>query len=125
MLSFHKTFNGGIMGTDIKWGANFNGSSKHIISQQMQIFLLRYRAVIMRVRVHFSDVNGPKGGLDKRCMVIAKLRSAGGEITIQSKGMDYLEVFQSSFERLIRSLQRETTKQRQKPIRINRRGLST
>lgn len=113
------------MNTDIKWGSSLNGSSKHIISQQMQIFLLRYRAVIMRVRVHFSDVNGPKGGLDKRCMVIAKLRSAGGEITIQSKGMDYLEVFQSSFERLIRSLQRETTKQRQKPIRINRRGLST
>lgn len=113
------------MGTDIKWGANFNGSSKHIISQQMQFFLLRYRAVIMRVRVYISDVNDPKGGLDKCCMVIAKLRSAGGETTIQGKGMDYLEVFQSSFERLIRSLQRETTKQRQKPIRINRRGLST
>jgi hypothetical protein len=43
-----------------------------------------------------SDVNGPKGGLDKPCMVIAKLRSAGGKITIQSKGMGYLEVFQSS-----------------------------
>jgi len=81
------------MGTDVKWGANFNGSSKHIISQQMQIFLLRYRAVIMRVRVHFSDVNGPKRGLDKRCMVIAKLRSAGGEIIIQSKGWIILRFF--------------------------------
>jgi hypothetical protein len=95
-----------------------------MVSQQMQIFLLRHRAFIMRVRVRFSDVNGPKGGLDKRCMVIAKFRSTGGEITIQSKGMDYLEVFQSSFERLIRSLQRETTKHRQMPIRINRRGQS-
>lgn len=110
------------MSTDIKWGSpSFNDRSKYIISQQMQIFLMQYRAFIMRVRVRFSDVNGPKGGLDKRCVVIAKLRSTGGEITIQSKGMDYLEVFQSSFERLIRSLQRETTKQRQKPIRIIRR----
>lgn len=110
------------MSTDVKWGAlDFNGRSKHIISQQLQIIFLRYRAFIMRIQVRFSDVNGPKGGLDKRCTVIAKLRSTGGEITIQSKGMDYLEVFQSSFERLIHCLQRKTTKQRQKAIRINRR----
>jgi hypothetical protein len=50
----------------------------------------------MRVRVRFSDVNGPKGGSDERCIVIAKLRSTtdGGEITIQSNEIDYLEVFQ-------------------------------
>ncbi len=72
-----------------------------------------------------SDVNGPKGDLDQRCMVIAKLRCAGGEITIQSNGMAYLEVFQSSLERLLRSLQGETTTQRQQPIRINRRGQYT
>jgi hypothetical protein len=82
------------MSTDIKWGSlSFNDRSKHIISQQMQIFLWQYRAFILRIRVRFSDVNGPKGGLDKRCMVIAKLRSTGGEITIQSKGMDYFERF--------------------------------
>lgn len=110
------------MSTDVNWGnLKLNGRLRHIVLEQLQIFIWRYRAFVMRLRVRFSDVNGPKGGLDKRCRVTAKLRSTGGEITIQSKGMDYREAFQSSFERLIRSLQRETAKQRQKPIRINRR----
>lgn len=110
------------MNIDVKWSElDFNKKSKSIVAHQLQILLWRFRAVITRVRVRFSDANGPKGGRDKQCMVSAKLRPAG-KITIKSTGMDYLEVFQSSFERLILSVQREIAKQRQKPIRINRRG---
>ena len=109
------------MNIDVKWNElEFNKKSKNIVARQLQILLWRFRAVIMRVRVRFSDVNGPKGGLDKQCMVSAKLRPTG-KITINGAGIDYLEVFQSSFERLILSVQRELAKQRQKPIRINRR----
>jgi putative sigma-54 modulation protein len=110
------------MNIDVKWSElDFNKKSKSIVAHQLQILLWRFRAVIMRVRIRFSDANGPKGGRDKQRMVSAKLRPAG-KITIKSAGMDYLEVFQSSFERLILSVQREIAKQRQKPIRINRRG---
>jgi hypothetical protein len=109
------------MNIDIKWNElEFNKKSKSIVARQLQIFLWRFRAVIMRVRVRFSDANGPKGGRDKQCMVSAKLRPTG-KLTIKGAGVDYLEVFQSSFERLILSLQREIAKQRQKPIRVNRR----
>jgi hypothetical protein len=110
------------MNIDVKWSElEFSKNSRSIVTHQLQIFLRRFRAVILRVRVRFSDANGPKGGMDKQCMVSAKLRPTG-KITIKSAGMDYLEVFQSSFERLILSVQRELAKQRQKPIRINRRG---
>ncbi len=111
------------MNIDVNWSVlKFNEKSKSIVSHQLQILLWRFRAVILRVRIRFSDVNGPKGGVDKQCMVSAKLRPTG-KITIKSEGMDYIEVFQASFERLIRSVQREIAKQREKPIRINRREI--
>jgi hypothetical protein len=109
------------MSIEVRWSApQFKGKSKNIISRQLQILMWRFRAFLMRVRVNFSDVNGPKGGVDKRCIVSAKLRSPG-KITIISEGMDYLEAFQTSLARLIRFVQRELKKQREKPIRINRK----
>jgi hypothetical protein len=86
----------------------------------VQHFLGRYRAITRRVWIRFSDLNGPKGGSDKQSVVFLKLRHVG-EIIIKGEGVNYLEVFQASFERLVRSVQRELGKQRDKPIRINRR----
>lgn len=109
------------MSIDVNWSAlEFNGKSKPIISRQLQIFMWRFRSFIIRVQVRFSDVNGPKGGVDKRCTFSPELRSPG-ELTITSEGIEYLEAFQSGLARLVRSLQREIVKQREKPIRINRR----
>ncbi len=112
------------MSVDVNWSAlDSDEESKIIILRQLQYFLGRYRAVIMRVQVRFSDVNGPKGGCDKQCVVSLKLRHIG-EIIIKGDGVNYLEVFQTSFERLVRSVRRELAKQRDKPIRINRRESS-
>lgn len=112
------------MSIDVNWSTSgLDEESKNIVSRQLQYLLGRYRAVAMRVRVRFSDVNGPKGGVDKQCVVSVKLRHTG-EITIKGGGMNYLEVFQVSFERLFRSIQRVIAKQREKPIRINRRDAS-
>ena len=63
------------------------------------------------------------GVLTKQCVVSLKLRHIG-EIIIKGEGAHYLEVFQTSFERLVRSVRRELAKQRDKPIRINRREVS-
>jgi len=111
------------MDVDVNWSAvNFNDKLKAIVSRRLSFLVGRFRTLIMRVSVRFSDVNGPKGGVDKQCVVSVKLWTAG-EITIKSKGTEYQSVFQTSFERLIRSVRRELTKQREKPIRINRRDL--
>ncbi len=112
------------MSVDVNWSAlDSNEESKIIILRQLQYFLGRYRAVTTRVHVRFSDVNSPKGGCDKQCVVSLKLRHIG-EIIIKGEGVNYLEVFQTSFERLVRSVRRELAKQRDKPIRINRREAS-
>ena len=112
------------MSVDVNWSAlDPNEESKIIILRQLQYFLSRYRAYTMRVQVRFSDANGPKGGFDKQCVVSLKLRHTG-EIIIKGEGLNYIEVFQTSFERLVRSVRRELAKQRDNPIRINRREAS-
>ncbi|MEQ8764464.1 MAG: ribosome-associated translation inhibitor RaiA [Planctomycetota bacterium] len=39
---------------------------------------------IASVRMQLEDINGPKGGLDKRCLLHLRLAN-GGEVTIQQK----------------------------------------
>jgi hypothetical protein len=109
------------MNVDVQWSSlESNEKSKRAVARQLKVLMWRFRAFIIRVRVSFSDVNGPRGGVDKRCIVSAKLRSPG-EITIISEKKDFLPAFQSSLSRLIHSIHRELVKQREKPIRINRR----
>jgi len=112
------------MSIDVNWSAlDSDEESKNIVLCQLRYFLGRYRAATMRIWVRFSDVNGPKGGFDKQCVVFLKLRHIG-EIIIKGEGVNYLEVFKASLERLVRSVRRELGKQRDKPIRINRREWS-
>lgn len=111
------------MSIDVNWSAlDSNEELKNIVFRQLQYFFGRYRAVTMRVRVRFSDVNGPKGGFDKQCVIAIKLRHIGN-IIIKGEGINYLEVFKTSVERLVRSVRRELAKQRDMPIRINRREM--
>ena len=46
----------------------------------------RLAARVREVRVQICDVNGPKGGLDKRCVILATLRGGGagsGEVIVR------------------------------------------
>ena len=48
------------MSVDVQWyELEFNGKSKRIVFRQLKILLWRFRSFIMRIRVRFSDVNGP------------------------------------------------------------------
>lgn len=43
--------------------------------------LLRFREQVTWVRVQFTDLNGPKGGVDIRCKIEARIQ-AGGAIVV-------------------------------------------
>ena len=56
-----------------------------------------------RVRVHLSDINGPRGGIDKRCQI--ELMTAGGKpVVVTSLARDWLSALQSALMRASRSL---------------------
>ncbi len=88
----------------------------------LRFSLSRFHGVVTRVKVRCYDVNGPKGGMDKRCHITAKLKAAG-QVMVQGKGVNYIEALNNCLERLVRATRREIDKRRSMPIRINRREL--
>jgi hypothetical protein len=56
-----------------------------------------------RVRVHLSDINGPRGGIDKRCQV--ELITDGGKpVVVTSLAKDWFSALQSASARAAQSL---------------------
>ncbi len=83
--------------------------------ERVRFALRRLTSFVPRAKVQFSDVNGPRGGVDKRCQVELKIDNAG-TVVIASLARDWRTALDRSLSRatriLIRILQRS-----QKPVR--------
>ena len=90
------------------------------VKRLLRFSLSRFNGVVTRVKIRFYDVNGPRGGQDKRCHITAKL-NATGQVTVYGEGGDYIEALNSCLDRLVRSTRREIDKRQNKPIRKRRR----
>ncbi len=56
-----------------------------------------------RVRVHLSDINSPRGGIDKRCR-IELVTNDGKPVVVTSLAKDWLSALQSALTRATRAL---------------------
>lgn len=90
------------------------------ILRRLQFALSKFGHSIRQVQVHFSDLNGPKGGNDKKCSIKVKLVTTG-EVMVQGVGKDIATTLSYSVERVGRAVKRELERRREVPIRINRR----
>ena len=92
------------------------------MERRLLFVLSRFSTVIKTVRVRLMDINGPKGGNDKHCLIIARLRK-GGEVIIQGKGKNNTTVLYRCADRLSRGLERKLSRRLSTPIRKIRRAL--
>ena len=65
--------------------------------------LKRFTWLTPRVHVHLSDINGPRGGIDRRCQ-IELLTDGGKPVVVTSLARDWLSALQSALTRATRSL---------------------
>jgi hypothetical protein len=89
---------------------NADGAQMRDISVERVRFALRRLAdFVPHAKVRFSDVNGPRGGVDKRCQVELQTDKAG-TVVIASLARDWRSALDRSLARatrvLTRSLQR-------------------
>jgi len=82
---------------------------------RVRFALRRLTAMVPRAKVQFSDVNGPRGGVDKRCQVELKTESAG-TVVIASLAHDWRTALNRSLIRATRVLTR-SLQRNQKPAR--------
>ena len=83
--------------------------------ERVRFALSRLRAQVPRAKVQFSDVNGPRGGVDKRCQVELKTESVG-TVVIASLASDWRTALDRSLTRATRVLTRSLQRS-QKPAR--------
>ena len=82
---------------------------------RVRFALRRLSALVPRVKVQLSDINGPRGGVDKRCQVeLSTARS--GAVVITALARDWRTALDLSLGRATRALVR-TIHRKQKPPR--------
>lgn len=100
--------------------AQIDENASNEVMRLLKFSLSRFEGVVTRVKIRFFDVNGPKGGIDKRCRVSAKLRT-GEQVVVSGEGVYYIEALGNCLERLVRSIRRKISKRQSYPIRFKRR----
>lgn len=83
--------------------------------ERVRFALRRLAALVPQAKVQFSDVNGPRGGVDKRCQVELKTDGAG-TVVIASLARDWRTALDRSLTRATRVLTRGLQRS-QKPVR--------
>lgn len=88
---------------------------RNLSVQRVRFALRRLSAMVPIARVQLSDVNGPRGGIDKRCQVELKTDVAG-TVVIASMARDWRTALDRSLARATRVLTRSLQRS-QKPAR--------
>jgi hypothetical protein len=83
--------------------------------ERVRFALRRLSALVPRAKVQFSDVNGPRGGVDKRCQVELNTEAAG-TVVIASLARDWRTALDRSLGRATRVLTRSVQRSH-KPAR--------
>ena len=78
---------------------------RDLAERRTRFAMRRLSWLVPRARVQLSDVNGPRGGLDKRCRVEVKTQGAGS-IVITSLARNWRKAIDDALTRATRTLVR-------------------
>jgi ribosome-associated translation inhibitor RaiA len=95
---------------------------RELAERRVRFVLRRLGWMVPRAEVQLSDVNGPRGGSDKRCQV--ELRTDGaGSVVVSAVAGDWRSALDSALARATRFLQRHW-RRRSDSRRLRRRQLA-
>lgn len=77
-----------------------------LAEQRLRFVLRRLKSRVPRAEVALSDVNGPRGGLDKRCQVALQTDGAGS-VVVTSVAGDWRSALDNALARAARFLLRQ------------------
>lgn len=92
-----------------------DSQTRDLSVERVHFALRRLAALVPLAKVQFSDVNGPRGGVDKRCQVELKSEGAG-TVVVASLAGDWRTALDRSLARARRVLTRSLHRS-QKPVR--------
>ena len=79
---------------------------RDLTERRVRFVLRRMGWLVPRAEVHMSDVNGPRGGVDKRCQI--ELRTDGaGSVVVAAVASDWRTALDNALARAARFLLRQ------------------
>jgi ribosomal subunit interface protein len=81
-------------------------------AHRLQFVLSRFGPRIAQVAVRLTDLNGPRGGKDKQCRMIAEM-PRGGKVIVEDIDADLYAVITQAADRLGRAVAREMERRRE------------
>lgn len=71
------------------------------VERRVRFALRRLNALVPRADVHLADVNGPRGGQDKRCQITLRTDGAG-EVVVSSVADNWRAALDEALARAVR-----------------------
>ena len=93
-------------------GFSLTEALKNYTTTRMQFALNRNDNCIMRARIWLADINGPRGGVDKRCQIELKL-AGQNNIVIEDIEADLYFAIDRASDRCMRTLSRRLARSKQ------------
>lgn len=90
-------------------------NEKEFVIERVRFSLTRYASRIAQVLIVLDDINGPKGGFDKRCRINLKLDNQP-TIVVQETLTSVQDAVNSSLARLKRTVARNIDKHNQNRV---------
>lgn len=100
------------MKVDVRFhGVDASEAFREFVRRRVHLEMSRFGGVVRSVVVRIGDINGPKGGEDKRCQVTLR-GSRLGPITIEDLSADVYSALDTALERAARTAGREIERSR-------------
>ena len=94
------------MRIDIRPSEGFPGASVALARKRLEFALGRFADRVRSLTVRLTDVNGPRGGPDKRCLIAVRLTRPGRVIVIEDVDADHNVAISRAAERTSRAVSR-------------------
>jgi ribosome-associated translation inhibitor RaiA len=92
------------------------------VERRLRFVLRRLHWLVPQARVQLSDLNGPRGGIDKRCQVELKTEGSG-TVVVTSVASDWRTALDQALARAARFLMRNWRRARD-TRRLRQRGVA-
>lgn len=104
--------------------AELDRASRDRVEHRFRSALSRFAARLGRVTVYLTDLNGPRGGLDKRCRVVAALKGSG-PVSVENTESDLIAAVDQSADRVGQAVGRKLDRRHERRGRPSASGLPT
>lgn len=84
---------------------------RDIAVRRLRFAMRRVAGLVPRARLQLSDVNGPRGGVDKRCQLELQT-DGGGTVIVSAMARDWRDAIDATLTRAAHALRRRAERRR-------------